>query len=287
MWRKFCLHRGNWCCRIVVGLLICFGLAILAKTNRCVDMNYHSTAWAAGALPNQNIRAEQQEAEFERLAREDPIALLKLALQNYQTSVIDYTCTFSKQERVDGKIASDKMRICFKESPFSVLMNWDQPKGRVDKLLYVEKDGNTDILARPTGIAGMLVPTVRKDVHSEAVKKGNLRTPDQFGIGRSLADMLSVYEEAARKGDLVTDYLGVLQVNDRDCLVLLRELPEGKGYPYAELRVYLDKGYLLPTKVESFDATGRPIGSYTFSDLRFNLGLSDELFSPEANGLDG
>ena len=228
------------------------------------------------------------QAELERMAREDHVGLLKLALKNYQNSVRDYVCTFIKQERIDGHLnEEEKLRVCCKEAPFSVMMSWCEPKGLVDKVLYVDKNNNSTMLVRPTGLAGMLVHTVRRDVHDPRVKKITLRTPAQFGFGRSLQDIIEVYEQAEQNGVLDTDYLGIKKVDGRDCLVLVRKLPMDKGYPAAKLVVYLDKDYLLPTRVESYDAADNRFSLYMYLDVRFNLGLTDELFSPQANGMDG
>ena len=69
--------------------------------------------------------------------------------------------------------------------------------------------------------------------------------------------------------------------------LLVRNLPMDTGYPASKLVVYLDKNYLLPTRVESNDAAGNRFSLYMYLDVRFNLGLTDELFSPQANGMDG
>ena len=287
MWRTLYRQKSSWCSRIVVGVTICVLLTSMAASNRSIDRNYRNQVLAAGRSASHSLE-EQRQGELERLAREDPIGLLKLAQQSYQNSVRDYVCTFVKQERVDGHLkAQEKMRVCFKEAPFSVLMSWHEPKGMVDKILYVAKDNNSTMLVRPAGLPGLLVRTVRRDVYDPKNKKVSLRGPHQFGFGRSLQDMIRVYEQAAQSGDLVTEYLGIQKVAGRDCLVLVRSLPMAKGYPAARLVVYLDKDYLLPTRVESYDAAGNPVGLYMYLDVRFNLGLTDELFSAEANDLAG
>ena len=90
VWRRFCLHRGNWLCRIVLGVLLCLGLTVLAKTNRCVDLSYESAAQTGGVYGSQEVRGDQPERDLERIAQEDPIGLLRLTEQNYRRSVKDY-----------------------------------------------------------------------------------------------------------------------------------------------------------------------------------------------------
>jgi len=177
-------------------------------------------------------------------------------------------------------------RVCFKEAPFSVLMSWQEPKGIVDKVLYVAKDGNTTMLVRPAGLAGMLVHTVRKDVHDPKLRTTCLRTPNQFGFGQALARIIRAYEVAKEQGVLNTQYLGIKEVNGRECLVLVSDLPIINDRPAYRLVTFLDKDYLLPTRIESYDASGERFSVYTYLDVRFNLGLTDELFSAKANGFD-
>jgi len=50
-----------------------------------------------------------------------------------------------------------------------------------------------------------------------------------------------------------------------------------------ELVKLLDKEYLLPTKTQGYDTAGNLIGRYRYLDLRFNRGLTDKMFSPQAN----
>ena len=258
----------------------------MAGSNRGAELNYSSQVLAASNPPIYNIQAQRQ-AEIERLAREDPLELLRLAQKSYQNQVRDYVCTFVKEERIDGHLKQEeKMRVCFKDAPFSVLMSWQGPKGLVDKVLYVAKDGNTTMLVRPAGLAGMLVHTVRKDVHDPKLKTTCLRTPNQFGFGNALDGMIIAYELAAEQ-DLSGEYLGIKKVADRDCLVLSRNLPSMDGRPPYKLVAFLDKEYLLPMRIESYDTAGERFSVYTYLDVRFNLGLTDELFSPKANDLDG
>ena len=288
MWKKLRQQGSNWCSRIGLGLALCTVLVILASTNRCADQSYRSQAIAAGRLPP--VRAEMTiQRELQRLAQNDPLELIRLVRQNYHKSVRDYTCTFIKQERIDGHLKDpETIRVCFKEEPFSLLMTWPKPKGLIDKLLYVENGGPKTILVHPAGLAGMLVNTVRRDINDPRLKKSSLRTPDHFGFGRILQDMVLSYNRAEKNGDLLIEYRGMKTIDGREYLLLQRKLPLDKGYNtiYASLDIYLDAEFLLPTRMVGYDSANNLIGSYKYLDVRFNRGLPDELFSPKANGLD-
>jgi len=97
--------------------------------------------------------------------------------------------------------------------------------------------------------------------------------------------MVEVCEQAAKNGDLKFEFLGHDFIDNRPCLVLLRTLPMEKGYPAAKLKIYLDQEYLLPTSMENYDTAGNLLSKYTYTNIRFNLGLTDQVFSPRANGM--
>ncbi len=303
MWRKIREQGPNWCCRIGLGLAIGSVLVVLASNNRAADQSYHYQAFAAEIEAEVEVEVEveaeevplyneemQIQLELERLAKEDPLGLLKLAQQSYRKSVRDYTCTFIKQERINGHLKDpEKISVHFKQAPFSVLMNWHKPKGQVAKLLYVEKDANRTILIHPSGLAGMLLNTVEVDIDNPKLKKSSLRNPASFGFERVLDGMVKTYSKAQQNGDLSLEYQGTKVLDGRECLLLRRELPMDKGYDtlFAVLYIYLDKEYLLPTRTQGYDTAGNLIGCYRYLDLRFNRGLTDQMFSPQANGLDG
>src|SRR5580765_154040 len=46
---------------------------------------------------------------FAKLARSDPAGALRAALEHYEASVRDYTCTFEKQERVSGRLTAEQV----------------------------------------------------------------------------------------------------------------------------------------------------------------------------------
>ena len=292
MWRLIHKQGGNWCCRIGLGLALSTVLILLAaKSNRSIDISlaYPRQALAADIQPGLDLQTTEQArlAELERLAREEPLTLIRLSRKNYQRSVRDYICTFTKQELINGHLKEPQtITVCCKEAPFSVLMHWQQSNATVDKLLFVEKDGKGTMLIRLKGLGGLL-GTVKRDVNDPRNRQSSLRGPDQFGFSRSLQRIIAVCEKAEQHGDLKIDYLGIEEVDGRPCLVLLRTLPMEKGYPAARLRLFLDREYLLPTRIESYDTGGSLLSVYMFTGVRFNVGLTDELFTPQANGLSG
>ncbi len=226
---------------------------------------------------------------IERLARTDHVELLKLCLQRYLANYRDYTCTLTRQERIEGELSRVQVvDVKFKQQPFSVLMTWKQNPTRGDKVLYVENDpeGKHKMYVHPTGLAGKLIRSVERWPDDPEVKAMSLRTVDQFGFARSLQALIEVYEQAKAAGDLIeAGYVGQGEVDGRPTWVLRRVLAAGENYPAKVTIAGLDAEHLLPVHVKGLDWQDQLSSEYTFTDLRFNVGLTDEQFTRQAAGL--
>ena len=219
------------------------------------------------------------------LAHRDHTALLKLAIKNYTATITDYTGKFHKQERI-GKKLGKKQVISFKfrEKPFSVAMKWDKNAGSANRLLYIEGQNDNKMLVHPTGLLS-LIKSVKLDPRGKQALSCNLRPCDMFGFHRNMLETLKIYEKAAKNGDLTTKCSAIETIDGRDYITLERILPEKKDYPAAKLLVKFDLDYLLPTSLASYDWQGNLISEYTFTDLKFNTGLTDKDFAQKENKL--
>ena len=224
--------------------------------------------------------------KLEKMAKSDHVALLQFCLENYQNSYRDYTCTFSKQERMGGDLKPEQvMNVKFMDSPFSVTMTWTKNAPTADKLIYVEGKWDNQMLVKPNLPFAGLIGTVRRPPDGQDARRQSLRTVNQFGMRRSLQSLIDVYAKAAQAGDLGMAFGGYRVVDGRDTILLIRDLPEKGDYPAARTLTYIDLAYLVPICVEAFDANEELNSRYVFSNLRFNVGLTEDAFLPEANGM--
>jgi len=218
-------------------------------------------------------------------AESSHIALLKYALEHHKQNVHDYAGTFYKIERI-GRNLTKKQVIDFKfrKEPFSLFMQWKKNPIATDRLLYVEKNKNSKMIVHPTGWLRW-IKSVRRDPNGKYVYESNLYPPYAFGFMRMMKRALKIYERAEKNGDLKTKYLGKSFVEGRPCIAVEAKLPEKKNYPFASCTVRFDAKYLLPIEVKTFDWAGELRSHYLFDELCFNVGLTDEDFKPELNGL--
>jgi hypothetical protein len=222
------------------------------------------------------------------LAQTDHIALLEYCQANYARQYRDYTCTLLKQERIKGELGPEQeVQVKFRGSPFSVTMFWVTNSPIGDRILYVEGKYDNNMIVRPKAkLLQMLTggAVLRKPDGAEAMKN-TLRPVNLFGFQRGMNELTKVYRQAREAGDLKTAFGQFADVAGRRALVLERYLPPKNDYPAAKTLVYIDEEYLVPICIEGFDWEQRLSSRYLFKDIRFNVGLTDDDFLPEANGI--
>ncbi len=230
-------------------------------------------------------------------AAKDPLGFLNDCRREYdQGSIRDYTCTFSTQELVNGKITKiQQSRVDFREKPFSVHMQWFQNPPAAKRALFVEGAWNDDqgqplAWFKPSGsILSLIVPKIQQPIHGKAARATARRSIDQFGFSQTL-DLIIEYSERGRDdGVLQLTYRGEGVIDGRPTLVFERRLPyTGEEYPYPDalLRFHVDREWLVPVACFSFadDEEKQLLGSYVITDVKLNVGLGDDDFDVEKIG---
>lgn len=266
------------------------GLGLLALV--CVQCTKSSEAFKESQLVTSvagqqvGVVSDPMATRIENMAKNDPVALLKFCLDNYDATIRDYRCTFLKQERIHGTTgAEQEVQVKFLDKPFSVVMQWVRNAPIGDRALYIEGKNDNMMLVHPRGALGKLLGTVKKAPDSPEAMANTLRPITQFGFKRGLQALLVVYEKAAQRGDLKSTFLGYATVAGRRTLVLERTLPPNDDYPAARTMTYIDAQLLVPISVEAWDWEGVQISRYTFDNVQINVGLTEADFTPQANGL--
>ena len=233
--------------------------------------------------------AESVLATVDHLAKTDHIALLEFCLAHYEKTYRDYTCTLIKQERVAGRLGKEQQIAAkFMEPPFSVAMAWTPetaPMG--DRLVYVEGRDKNKMRVRPTStlLRKLAGGSVLREPDGREAMRYTLRPVNLFGFRRGLVSLLDVYRQARKAGDLRETYGGHAKVAGREAVVLHRYLPAKDDYPAYKTSVFIDLEYLVPICLEGYDWDENISCVYLYKDLKFNVGLTDEDFLPEANDM--
>ena len=279
---KRMLRPSNRRVRYMVGLLL-VGLFCI----QCISGNPNTDSTVAIAK-TRNMDPRTVEQKLLNLAKTNHIALLEYCLSQYGQTYRDYTCTLIKQERINGKLGPEQeMRVKFKELPFSVAMQWTRNAPLGDRVLYVEGKYDNNMLVRPSnGFLRMLTGgAVQRKPDGPDAMRNTLRPVNLFGFRCGMEALVKVYDAARDAGQLKEVFGGFAEVSGRKTIILERYLPPGDDYPAWKTLVYIDREYLVPVCVEGYGWDEKLSSRYVFKDIRFNTGLTDDDFLPEANGL--
>lgn len=225
------------------------------------------------------------------LVRTDPAEVARLGRARYAATIRDYTCVFLKQERLGGKLGKrEEIEVRFRENPKSIYMFWRRNTGDVRRSLmidnndFVDKKGRKVARVEPNGaIVRLFCRDIKIPIHGKRARAASRRSMDNFGFAATF-DLLDEYNTRAnRNGELDFRYAGEGVVDGRPTYKLVRYLPytgEGGQYPDALMVLHLDQEWLLPTAVYSYaDHAGKKLlGSYVFTKVKLNVGLSDADF---------
>jgi hypothetical protein len=262
--------------------------AILLPAFFCVQCVSEAVSPTVELGPLATGAADPAVARLRDLARTGHIEFLEHCLKNCRERYKDYRCTVTKQERIDGRVwAEQEIAVKFRESPFSVAMEWVRNPDLSDRALYVEGRYGNQMIVRPIPfLRPIWGQSFRRDPNAADVRQRTLRTVDQFGFERGLTALLDVYRLAKRNGELKEEMGPDANVQGRKAFVLFRILPERQEYQARRMIAYIDQEWLVPILVEARGWQGEEfLARYHYKDVKFNVGLTDEDFLPEKNEL--
>jgi hypothetical protein len=233
----------------------------------------------------------------------DPAIELGRAMeQHIINDISDYTCKLTKIDRIDGELRAQeeiqiKVRIPKEKDgsvvqKFSIYLEYISPsklKGR--KILYVEGENDGKMCVKVGGFAPGFLHV--KDYPDSVRVLSESRYPvTDLGfqhLGKTLLDR----EERSREGD---------PDGHNTEVTITRDVPVGDR-PTTRVRVvrlkrqgdlnhidelYIDDEWQIPIRLIAYDWPATPgakpplLESYTYSDVRLNVGLPDSDFTRDA-----
>jgi hypothetical protein len=220
-----------------------------------------------------------------KLAQNDPERLFKRSLARFDATIYDYTGLLYKQERIRGKLGKEKVvEFKFKAEPYSILMQWIKNPGQIDKLLYVENKNDNKMLVHPTGLLSF-VKSAKRDPYSKEVKRASLKTCTEFGFLKIIQELINEYHPEIGEPKVTTKYVNTFEMYDRKFIKLEQTIKNPQDGKDAKRTILYDIDLMIPIERQAYDSKGKLLYKYVYRDLRFNTGLTDEDFTPEANDL--
>jgi hypothetical protein len=214
------------------------------------------------------------------------VQLAAAARQTFQT-VRDYTCLMIKRERIQRQLEPENiMEVKIRNQPFSVYLHWLGPGGLAgQEACFVAGRNNNMMRVHPTGFKGAFgFLSIAPD--DPRVMEHSRHKITEAGLG-NLIQRLNTCWEIDRQQNTATVRIAEYEYDKRRCTRVEIIRPGKSTGPCAFYRTvaYFDKETHLPVRVELYDwpcsggnAGGDIVESYSYVNLRFNVGLTDKVF---------
>jgi hypothetical protein len=198
----------------------------------------------------------------------------------------DHTCTFTRQERVGGKLGAEQVgEMKVRNSPVGVYVRFARPEAAAGmEVAYsgAKKDGK--VRYRPAGVAG------RKGFQALATDDPKFladhRHPvTDWGMGPVIELVANATAREKTLNNPVEVFTADYQFAGRNVTRYEVHTRRAHAFRYAaRMVVYVDKETKLPVRFEAYDdpkpgtTTGELLEAYSFTDLKFNNGLGENSF---------
>jgi hypothetical protein len=209
-------------------------------------------------------------------------------------SILYYTATFYKQERVNGELCENQVvQLKLRQEPFSVYMKW-LAGATGQELLYIDGCNNGNLLVRIGGWKGRMLPALNIDPHGSTAMKTSRYPVTQLGVGRLAATLMRDRRRDLQRESGYFATLNQLQkCNERDCYYFELEYEHPSHSPtYRKTVQYIDKERSLPIYIKNYTwpqcvsdvdlsrlDESTLIEFYSYVDLDLEAKLADSDFS--------
>ena len=187
--------------------------------------------------------------------------------------VDDYTCTSTKQENVDGKmLAEETFVLKQRKEPDCVYLKWVQEPYKNRETIYCRaRYGDKIRVHEGSGVAGWL-GSLSLDPEGTFARRNNRHSIREAGIFHLLKVVRERFDQA--KGDHAMGERPLAEADVHDQPSYCFSIDEEA----TKTEICLHRTLYLPTRVKTFDGSGRVIENYTWTDYHLNVGLKDRDF---------
>jgi len=227
-------------------------------------------------------------------------ALLLDSRSKLQT-IPDYLATFTRQERVGGKLlARESTELKVRHAPFSVYMKWQEGSDVGREILFVKGQNSDRMLVKKGGKVGEMLPTFKLEPTSDLAMKESRYPVTESGVLNLVEKILSYCERDLKLDQGVAcQFLPDQKIDGRLCYAIRTDYGCAEVDPnYRCSIVFIDKESTIPLCVKNYGwsaACGATSSAndklsddtlvefYAFTGMRYQSRLADKEFD-HANG---
>lgn len=223
--------------------------------------------------------------EGEKIAA-DPVAYLRQVLERCER-LDAYRLTFYRQERLGLGLAKklgpmEEIRAAFRNEPFSVKFEWDDPESLYYESVYVAGQNDNKLIVRERkGALPLLPPKVRVVDLKDPVKFGRARNPiTNFGLAQVTRRIVGLFDNPKVADALTIRYAGVVDLepmHEPAHHLRITQTPV-EGYTHTRRDFYISAETLLPAGVDLWLENGDLDARYRYTDVNTDVDLTDADF---------
>lgn len=189
----------------------------------------------------------------------------------------DYTLTITSQERVGGNLLPEATMLVKFKRPLSLYIKNLTGKHINREIIYVQGRNSNKMIVSSGGIFGGITARISPD--NVLTKRESRHTVTEAGLPNLMARMISILEKQEKTTACrpTVTYLGDDSCSSKK---VIRVRIENSSYA-PKTEIALDAATLLPASITSYDADGSLLESYTYHDIKTNVGLTDADFDPK------
>jgi len=211
--------------------------------------------------------------------------------QSRYRTVTDYTCTFYKRERIDGRLTGlHVMTMKVRREPRSIYVKFHQPaSGR--EAIYVTGRNGGKVLAHDVGFNKLLAGTLLLEPTCARAMEENRHPITEAGIGPLLNTLQNRWALELNPEETIVTIRQDALVGPHQCTLIEVAHPHRRHhFLHHKVRVYIAKDAGLPIRFEAYDWPKTPEASaelteeYTYLKLKLNVGLREidfDITNPE------
>ena len=204
----------------------------------------------------------------------------------------DYTCTFVKRERVDGRLLDEeKLALKLRHRPLSVYMRFIEPPWSAGKeAIYAEGKNDGKLLGHTTGLTGKLTGTLPLDPKGFLAMRGSRDAITGAGMKSLVEKLIELGETPGLLDGCTVGFDEQATVDERPCTCIEISMPKPKSRSkrkrktdstLAIAKIFVDHEWNVPVRFETHEwpddreAEPQLVEQYTYLQLKFNQGLTD------------
>jgi hypothetical protein len=196
--------------------------------------------------------------------------------------VDDYTCTFYKRERIDGRMTPlNVMEMKARTKPQSIYLKFQQPaRGR--EAIYIAGRNNGKVLAHEVGLVKLVAGTLELAPTSARAMEDCRHPITEAGIGPLIETLAKRWSDELNSTDSKVVFHENALLGDQRCTLI--ETIHSHRRPHLifhKVRVYIDQNLGLPVRFEAYDWPKLPrsepdlVEEYAYTNVRLNVGLRE------------